>query len=142
MTSLMRPGRGAHDHDPRGQEDRLRDGVGHEETVVPVCAQTLSTSALSRSRVISSSAPNGSSMSRMRRLERERPGDRHALLHAARQLVRVVLVEVGQLDQRPASPAPALLLRAVDLPRISSGSRTFASTVRQSNRTGAWKTIP
>ena len=32
-------------------------------TVVPVCAQMRSTSALRRSRVISSSAPNGSSIS-------------------------------------------------------------------------------
>ena len=34
--------------------------------VVPVCSQIRSTSSLRRSRVISSSAPNGSSMSRIR----------------------------------------------------------------------------
>src|SRR5918993_65991 len=34
-----------------------------------------------------------------RRRERERAGDRNALLHAARQLPRVVLLEAGQLDE-------------------------------------------
>ena len=34
-----------------------------------------------------------------RRLEGERPGDRDPLLHAARQLVRVVPGEVAELDE-------------------------------------------
>ena len=33
------------------------------------------------------------------RIERERTGDRYALLHAARELPRVVVLEAGELDQ-------------------------------------------
>ena len=38
-------------------------------------------------------------MSRIDGSNAERPGDRDPLLHAARQLVRVVLEEVAQLDE-------------------------------------------
>ena len=51
------------------------------------------------SRVISSSAPNGSSISSSGGCGGQRPRDRHPLLHAARQLPREVLGEVGQPDQ-------------------------------------------
>ena len=110
--------------------------------VVPVCSQIRSTSSFIRSRVISSRAPNGSSMSRIRGSNDERPRDRDPLLHAARELVRDVPGEVAELDEvehllRRAAPASRR-----GLPRISSGSLTLSSTLRQSNRTGAWKTIP
>ena len=77
--------------------------------VVPVRSQIRSTSEFIRSRVISSSAPNGSSMSRIAGSNDEGPGDRDALLHAARQLVGVVLRELAELDEvehlaRPRRP--------------------------------------
>ena len=49
-------------------------------------------------RVISSRAANGSSISSSGRAEGHRPDQGHALLHAARQLVRVRAGEVGQTD--------------------------------------------
>ena len=52
-----------------------------------------------RSRVISSSAPNGSSIRSSARRERERARDRDALLHAARELPRMVALEAGELDE-------------------------------------------
>ena len=53
----------------------------------------------SRSRVISSSAPKGSSISRSAGREGERARDRDALLHPARQLPGMVVLEAGQLDE-------------------------------------------
>ena len=70
----------------------------HEDTVMPVRSQMRSTSEFIRSRVISSSAPNGSSISSSRRGEGEAARSRR-LLHAAGQLVGVVLGELGQPDQ-------------------------------------------
>ena len=81
--------------------------------VVPVCCQMRRTSVFIRSRVISSSAPNGSSMSSSGGLEGERARDRDALLHAARQLVRVVAHEVAELDELEHLLARALARIAV-----------------------------
>ena len=54
-----------------------------------------------------------------RRLEGERPGDRHALLHPARELVRMVVEEVAELDQvehllRPGGPAGAVVAHQLE----------------------------
>ena len=49
-------------------------------------------------RVISSRAANGSSISRQRCAERERPHQADALLHAARQLVGVGVDELAEAD--------------------------------------------
>ena len=57
-----------------------------------------------------------------RRLEGERPGDGHALLHAARQLVRVVLEEVAELDQVEHLAGP----RGPSRPRRSPSARAAA----------------
>jgi hypothetical protein len=65
-----------------------------------------------------SSAPNGSSINRTGL--RQRAGDRHTLLHAARQLVRVVAHEVSQANQvgQLGDPSIDLALRtARDLER-------------------------
>ena len=63
--SLIRPGPRAHHHDAGREEDGLRDRVGDEDDgrarPMPRCCRT---SVFRRSRVISSSAPNGSSISR------------------------------------------------------------------------------
>ena len=50
-------------------------------------------------RVISSRAPKGSSMSRREGSEDQRPGDGHPLLHAARELVGVVVGEGAEAHQ-------------------------------------------
>jgi hypothetical protein len=62
-----------------------------------------SSSRLSSSRVIASSAPNGSSISRrLGSIGQQRAADRYPLLHAARQLARILRLEAaeaGQLEQ-------------------------------------------
>ena len=72
--------------------------------VVPVRRQMFMSSTFIRSRVISSSAPNGSSISSSFGSNDERPGDRHALLHAARQLPRMAVGERLELDEVAAGP--------------------------------------
>ncbi len=61
-------------------------------------------------RVCSSSAPKGSSISRIGRVQRERAGDRHPLAHAARQLARVLPLEAAQAHglEQPERDLPAL----------------------------------
>ncbi len=48
-----------------------------------------------------------------RRRERERSRDRHALLHASRQLPGMVLLEPGKLDELDHVPDPCRALRAL-----------------------------
>ena len=65
MTSVMRPGRAL----MTTTRDDRKTASGIEwvtnTTVIPVCSQMRRTSWFIRSRVISSSAPNGSSISRI-----------------------------------------------------------------------------
>ena len=68
-------------------------------TVEPSCCQIESSSRLSRSRVISSSAPNGSSISSSAGSNASARAIDDALLHAARELPRMVVAEAGQLDE-------------------------------------------
>ena len=86
----------------------------------------------SRSRVISSSAPNGSSIRRSGGSKRERARDRHALLHPAGELPRVVVLEARELDELEHLARRALGAGARSQPSISSGSAMFFATVRQS----------
>ena len=94
--------------------------------VVPVRCQRSSSSALNRSRVRASRALNGSSSSRTCGLERERPGDRDPLAHAARQ-------RSTAWRSRPREPrrGPAARRRRARVPRrgqpaSSSGKRDVA----------------
>ena len=77
-------------------------------------------SRLSRWRVISSSAPNGSSSRRIFGLDDQRPGDRHPLAHAARQLR-------GRAFSKPSRPTS--LIRSCD--RVESGFLMPAELERQ-----------
>ena len=77
-----------------------------------------------------------------RRVDGQRAGDRDALLHATGELPRVVAGEVGQLDEAQVVLGARSVRSAFGVPLISSGSSTLPWTVRQSNRIGAWKTIP
>ena len=64
-----------------------------------LAAQIRSSSRFSRSRVISSSAPNGSSISSSAGSNESARAIDDALLHAARELPRMVVLEAGQLDE-------------------------------------------
>ena len=52
------------------------------------------------------------------------------------------LREVAELDEVEHLACARFARYALSVPRISSGSLTLSSTVRQSNSTGAWNTIP
>ena len=95
MTSVMRPGRG--DITTTRSDRYTASGMEWvtKTTVVPVSAQMRVSSACMCSRVISSRAPNGSSIRSRPAPDGQRTGDGHPLLHAARQLPGPVVGEVG-----------------------------------------------
>ncbi len=109
--------------------------------VVPVCSQIRRTSSFMRSRVISSRAPNGSSMSRIR-------GSNESARAIATRCCMPPDSWYGMCRvNSPSSTRSSISLarfarQSRGLPRISSGSLTLSSTLRQSNSTGAWNTIP
>ena len=76
-------------------------------TVLRLACQMRSSSTPISSRVMASSALNGSSISRMRGIVDERPADRHALAHAARELARQQAGEFVELAPCAATPARA-----------------------------------
>ena len=109
--------------------------------VVPVRCQMLISSAFIRSRVISSRAPNGSSISSsFGSNERARaiatrccmPPDSSQGWRSANASNSTSLSRSAARRRRSSAGKPM----------ISSGSSMFLATVRQSIRTGAWKTIP
>ncbi len=89
----------AHDHHARGEEDRLRDGVGDEDDGLagrPPDAQHLRVEPLAGHLV---ERPEGLVHQQQGRLQRQGAGDGHALLHATRQLMGIVVAERVQLHQ-------------------------------------------
>ncbi len=71
-----------------------------------------------------------------RRVEGERAGDGHALLHPARELARVARLEPAEpdgLEERPGALAPGL---AAGTPWSSSPNSTFSSAVRHGKEPG------
>ena len=111
-------------------------------TVDASCCQIASSSRFRRSRVISSSAPNGSSISSSAGSNASARAIADTLLHAARELPRMVVAEVLQLDELEhllargpcAARGPSRAARA--------GVRCSSRTVRHSKSTASWKTMP
>ena len=107
-------------HDPIAEADRLAHVVRHEQTVLPVVAPQrleLVVEDVARHRV---ERPERFVHQQHLRVLRERAGQRAALAHAARELVRALLREVGEvhhLEQLLAAVAPALARRAAELQR-------------------------
>ena len=88
-----------HDHDARREEDRLRNRVRDEDNGRArggPDAQHLRIQALARHLV---KGTEGLVHQQQRRFERQRPRDGDALLHSARQLMRIVMHEAAQLDK-------------------------------------------
>ncbi len=83
----MRRVRGAITNQPLAQEQCLLDRVMMRIMVLPVSFQSFSTRPCIFSRVSASSAPSGSSIQHDLWIVGEAPRQRHALLHAARQLI-------------------------------------------------------
>ena len=75
------------------------------------------------------------------RMRRQRPGDGDALLHTSRELPRHVSGEIRELYELEHFLGAGRRL-ALSQPFNSSGSSTFFSTVRQSNKPACWKAIP
>ena len=109
--------------------------------VVPVCSQIRRTSPFIRSRVISSSAPNGSSISRIRGSNESARAIATRCCIPPDSWYGMCFSEVAQLDELEHLPGPLRPRRRV-LPRISSGSLTLSSTLRQSNSTGRLEDHP
>ena len=116
MISATRPGLRAEHHDAVGEVHGLVEIVGDEHDrdvdLLPDLEQVAPASARASAR---RARANGSSISRMRGLVGQRARDRHALLHAARELVRVRVGELAQARRsratRSASPRRALARR-------------------------------
>ena len=110
-------------------------------TVACIRRQISSSSMLRRSRVISSSAPNGSSI-------RSNAGSNASARAIATRICMPPDSCQGWWSPNPCnstrlSISSTRCLRFVrSQPSISSGSATFFATVRQSKRTESWKTMP
>ena len=106
-SAMTRPGRAAITTMRLREVDRLEDRVGDEDHgEASGCAHSASRSSFSFWRVISSSAANGSSISRSFGSRDQRAGDRHAHLHAARQFARIGLREAARARPAPAPRRP------------------------------------
>ena len=109
-------------------------------TVSDRSAQIRSSSSCSRSRVIASSAPNGSSISSTSASWRERPGERDPLPHAAGQLVRPLVGEVAEVHG--LEQLGRRCLRSSLGTRLArSASSTFLRAVSHGNSAGSWNMI-
>ncbi len=64
------------------------------------------------------------------RIDRERARQRHALAHAAGQLVRIVAGEFGEVEIRRAAVCARRRRSAAGTPWISTPNMTFSATVR------------
>ena len=98
-------------------------------------------SSWSLSRISGSSAENGSSMSRIRRIGGEGAGEADALLHAAGKLVRSIS---RPSCDRPTSASFSSTIRfrsAAGMPRTSRPKPTFSRTVRQGSSANCWNTM-
>ena len=110
--------------------------------VVPVSRQMRSSSSFSRSRVISSSAPNGSSISRISGRRAGRARSRRA--GACRRTIRAA----AHSPSRRGRPAPAVPPGAARCrrrrapPPTCNGSRTLSSALRQGSSVASWNTKP
>ncbi len=99
MMELIRPGPRRHHDDARRQEDGLGDRMRHEHDrrlgpfpdLEQLEVHPLAGHLVERAERLVHQQD--------RRVDRQCPGDRHSLLHAARELPRVVAGEVGQLDE-------------------------------------------
>jgi hypothetical protein len=132
----------AHQQDLVGQQDRLVDVVRDHEDGLPGLAQMRSSSSWIVPRVSASSAPKGSSSSSILGWIAKRAGDADPLLHAARQLGRLLVLGRAEADH---SRKRLLCSRSSARPSRASASapRTRCCfTVIQGSSAWPWKTTP
>ena len=124
MTSLIRPGRGLITATWSDRKIASEMPWVTISVVAGFSVQIRSSSRLSRWRVMSSSAPKGSSSSRTDGLTTSDAGDRDALAHAAGQLRRLGLLEALEADQLDQVGDVVLVDRARRRPRTAAGCWT------------------
>ena len=120
---VIRPGRARHDDDARREEDRLGDRVRDEDDrgarSLPDPEQ-LHVQPLARHLV---ERAERLVHEQERRVERERARDRDALLHPARELPRVVVLEAAELDELDHLAHARLAPRAVPAAAARAAAR-------------------
>ena len=106
-------------------------------------AKIARSSTTSRSRSTRSSAPSGSSSISSRGRGRERAGERHALLLAARELARPAgRPKPAQPDERRAARRRAPARRPPATPCMRSPNATLPATSRWGNSAWSWNISP
>ena len=142
MIARRRPGAGAEHEDAVGEQQRLVDAEWVTNiTVAPVRDQMLQEillQLLARLRVqraerLIHEDENG--------LAHQRARDPDALLHAAGELMRIVLGKSGKPDKIDEVARAARARSAPPTPSISSGNSTLPMTVRQGSRPKFWNTM-
>ena len=108
--SAMRPGRARHHHHAVGEEHRLAGRMGDEHHgLAPLEPDALQ---LDVHRLAGERVERAERLvhQQQRRIVDQRAHQRDALLHAARQLPRVAVLETGQADQRDQRRARAAIM--------------------------------
>src|SRR2546427_4932771 len=114
VDALHAPGRGGHHDDPIGQRDGLFQVVGHEHDRAPPLGPDLQQVVLHQVARLHVESAEGLVHQHDLRLVDHRHGQRHALTHAARELMRVVALEAGEADARDPVGHPRGGRRRVD----------------------------
>ena len=125
-------------HHPIARRTASRTLWVTKTTVRPGSRQIRSSSSWSRSRVMASRAPKGSSISRILAVLGQGPGQGHPLAHAAGQLVGPLGGEPVQAHQLAAARRPGPGAPPWRTLRSRRGSSTLRATVSQGNRAASW----
>ena len=141
VDDLQDPARARrHHHNAVGEEHRFGDRVGDQQDGLAARRQMRCSSRFMWSRVIASSAPNGSSISRIGGSYTARGRSRRAA--ACRPKAGWdSLLEALEPDTRRSSIARSRYPGAAG-PCTSIGSMTFSGMVRQGSSSGLWNTMP
>src|SRR5262245_55506819 len=110
-VGLHAAGAGGHHRDPRAHEDRLVDVVGDEEHGLAVRLPDAKEELLHQRARLVVERPEGLVEEQDLGIVRERPRERGALLHAAREHLRVMVLEALEADAVDVVPGDPLLLR-------------------------------
>ena len=136
--AVTRPGPRRHDDDAIAEPGRLADVVGHEQHGQPPVADV--GVELVVERVAGHRVEGAERLVHQQHvgLLGQRPGQRAALAHAARQLVRSLLGEGTEVHRLDAAASPARRRSALGTPASFIGSSTLACTVSHGNSADSW----
>ena len=140
MTSLIRPGRGLITATWSDRKIASEMPWVTISVVAGFSVQIRSSSRLSRCRVMSSSAPNGSSSSSTDGLTTSDAGDRHALAHAAGELAPAWPSRSPRARRAGSARRPAR--RRASRPRPRTAAGCWTRTERHGSSAESWNAIP